>query len=90
MSLGKLIPIVNALTQPDKLELFKLLVSKIPKADLQVIFSATEHPVGSPYDFTEAADIMKQTIDRHLFGSRSIRLMEMVCERLLGQRSIKI
>jgi hypothetical protein len=62
MSLVQLIPIINDLSQPDKLELFKLLAAQIPEADLQVIFSATEYPVGSPYDLTETADIMKQMI----------------------------
>jgi hypothetical protein len=62
MSLVQLIPIVNDLSQPDKLELFKLLAAQIPEADLQVIFSATEYPVCSPYESTEAADIMKQMI----------------------------
>ncbi len=62
MSLIQLIPIVNDLSQPDKLELFKLLAAQIPEADLQVIFSATEYPVCSPYESTEAADIMKQMI----------------------------
>ncbi len=62
MSLVQLIPIVNDLSQQDKLKLFKLLVSQIPEADLQVIFSATEYPMCSPYDSTEAADIMNQMI----------------------------
>lgn len=62
MSLVQLIPIVNDLSQPDKLELFKLLASQIPEADLQVIFSAAEYPVYLPYESTEAADIMKQMI----------------------------
>jgi hypothetical protein len=62
MSLFQLIPIVNDLSQPDKLELFKLLAAQIPEADLQVIFSATKYPVCSPYESTEAADIMKQMI----------------------------
>lgn len=62
MSLVQLIPIVNDLSQPDKLELSKLLVSQVPEADLQVIFSATAYPVCSPYNSTEAADIMNQMI----------------------------
>jgi hypothetical protein len=62
MSLVQLIPIVNDLSQPDKLELFKLLAPQIPEADLQVIFSATEYLVCSPYESTEAADIMNQMI----------------------------
>jgi hypothetical protein len=62
MSLVQLIPIVNDLSQPDKLELFKLLATQIPEADLQVIFSATAYPVCLPYELTEAADIMKQMI----------------------------
>jgi hypothetical protein len=68
MSLVQLIPIINDLSQPDKLELFKLLAAQIPESDLQVIFSATEYPVGSPYESTEAADIMKQMIK----GDRAI------------------
>jgi hypothetical protein len=63
MSLVQLIPIVNNLSQSEKLELFELLASQIPEADLQIIFSATEYPVFSPYDSTEAADIMKQMIE---------------------------
>jgi hypothetical protein len=62
MSLIQLIPIINDLSQPDKLTLFKLLTSQIPEADLQVIFSATEYPVYSPYDCIEAADIIQQMI----------------------------
>jgi hypothetical protein len=62
MSLVQLIPIINYLSQPDKLTLFKLLTSQIPESDLQVIFSETEYPVYSPYDCIEAADIMKQMI----------------------------
>jgi hypothetical protein len=62
MSLIQLIPIINDLSQPDKLTLFKLLTSQIPEADLQVIFSATEYPVYSPYDCTEAAHIIQQMI----------------------------
>ena len=62
MSLVQLIPIVNNLSQPEKLERFELLASQIPEADLQIIFSATEYSIFSPYDSTEAADIMKQMI----------------------------
>ncbi|MEG4269878.1 hypothetical protein QUA26_27205 [Microcoleus sp. Pol12A4] len=42
MSLAELIPLVNSLSQSDKLSLFKLLAGQIPKAELQVIFSASE------------------------------------------------
>jgi hypothetical protein len=58
MSLAELIPLVNNLSQSDKLSLFKLLVAQIPDAELQVIFSASEYPVWSPYDATEAANIL--------------------------------
>ena len=50
MSLAELIPLVNNLSQPDKLTLFKLLAAQIPDAELQVIFSASEYPIWSPYD----------------------------------------
>lgn len=62
MSLAELIPLVNSLSQSDKLSLFKLLAVQIPKAELQVIFSASEYPVWSPYDATEAANILMQMI----------------------------
>lgn len=62
MSLTELIPLVNNLSQPDKLSLFKLLAEQIPDAELQAIFSASEYPVWSPYDATEAADILMQMI----------------------------
>jgi hypothetical protein len=62
MSLSELIPLVNNMSQSDKLSLFKLLASQIPEAELQVIFSASEYPVWSPYDATEAANILSQMI----------------------------
>jgi hypothetical protein len=62
MSLTDLIPLVNDLSQTDKLSLFKLLATQIPDAELQAIFSASEYPVWSPYDATEAADILMQLI----------------------------
>jgi hypothetical protein len=62
MSLGELIPLVKNLSQADKLSLFKLLAAQIPDAELQVIFSASEYPIWSPYNATEAADILMQMI----------------------------
>ncbi|AFZ00242.1 hypothetical protein [Calothrix sp. PCC 6303] len=62
MSLTDLIPLVNNLNQSDKLSLFKLLAAQIPHAELQVIFSASEYPIWSPYDATEAANILMQMI----------------------------
>lgn len=62
MSFAELIPLVNKLSQPDKLSLFKLLATQIPDAELQAIFSASEYPIGSPYDATEAANILLQMI----------------------------
>ncbi len=62
MSLAELIPLVDSLSQSDKLSLFKLLAVQIPKAELQAIFSASEYPVWSPYDATEAANILMQMI----------------------------
>ncbi len=62
MSLAHLLPLVNDLSQSDKLALLKLLAAQIPEADLQVIFSATEYPVSSPYNSLEAADILMQMI----------------------------
>ncbi|BAZ82089.1 hypothetical protein H6F47_01290 [Sphaerospermopsis sp. FACHB-1094] len=50
MSLAELIPLVNNLSQSDKLSLLKLLAKQIPNAELQVIFSASEYPIWSPYD----------------------------------------
>jgi hypothetical protein len=62
MSLTELIPLVNNLSQPDKLSLFKLLAAQVPDAELQLIFSASEYPIWSPYDATEAASILMQMI----------------------------
>jgi hypothetical protein len=62
MSLAELIPLVNNLSQSDKLSLFKLLVAQIPDAELQVIFSASEYPIWSPYNATEAEKILMQMI----------------------------
>jgi hypothetical protein len=62
MSLSEIIPLVNDLSQPDKLSLFKLLAAQVPDAQLQAIFSASEYPVWSPYDATEAANILMQMI----------------------------
>jgi hypothetical protein len=62
MSLSELIPLVTNMSQSDKLSLFKLLASQIPEAELQVIFSASEYPVWSPYDATEAENILMQMI----------------------------
>jgi hypothetical protein len=62
MSLAELIPLVNDLSQSDKLSLFKLLATQVPDAELQAVFSATEYPVRSPCDATEAANILMQMI----------------------------
>jgi len=62
MSLAELIPLVNSLNQSDQLSLFKILATKIPNAELQAIFSASEYPVWSPYDAIEASDILLQMI----------------------------
>jgi hypothetical protein len=62
MSLAEIIPLVNNLSQPDKLSLFKLLAAQVPEAQLQAIFSALEYPVWSPYDATEASSILMQMI----------------------------
>ena len=52
MSLAELIPLVNDLNQSGELTLFKLLAAQVPDAKLRVVFSASESPVGSPYDAT--------------------------------------
>ena len=62
MSLVELLPLVSNLSQSDKLSLFKLLAAQVPEAELQVIFSASEYPVWSPYDATEASNILMQMI----------------------------
>jgi hypothetical protein len=62
MSLSELIPLVNNLSQSDKLSLFKLLSAQVPDSELQAIFSASEYPVWSPYDAMEAANILMQMI----------------------------
>jgi hypothetical protein len=62
MSLAELIPLVKNLSQSDKLSLFKLLAAQIPDAELQIIFSAPEYPIWSPYDAMEAANILMQMI----------------------------
>ena len=62
MPFAELISLVNNLSQADKLSLFKLLAGQIPEAELQVIFSASEYPIWSPYEATEAASILMQMI----------------------------
>ena len=52
MSLAELFPLVNDLNQSGELTLFKLLAAQVPDAKLRVVFSASESPVGSPYDAT--------------------------------------
>jgi hypothetical protein len=42
MSLAELIPLVNDLSQSEKVALFNLLAAQIPDADLRVVFSALE------------------------------------------------
>ncbi|MGB0564804.1 MAG: hypothetical protein ACPGVO_23860, partial [Spirulinaceae cyanobacterium] len=60
MSLTELMPLVNRLSQSDKLSLLKLLAQQLPDAELNVIFSAPEYPIGSLYGATEAANILMQ------------------------------
>ena len=62
MSLAELIPLINNLSQLDKLSLFNLLATQIPDAELQAIFSASEYPIWSHYNATEAANILMQMI----------------------------
>ena len=62
MSLTEIIPLVNNLSQPDKLSLLKLLAAQVPDAQLQAIFSASEYLIWSPYDAVEAANILMQMI----------------------------
>jgi hypothetical protein len=62
MSLTDLMPMVENLSQSDKVALFKRLSTQIPHPDLQAIFSADEYPIGSPYDSFEAAAILMQAI----------------------------
>ena len=62
MSLAELIPLVNNLSQLDKLSLSKLLAAQVPDAQLQAIFSDSEYPIWSPYEATEAASILMQMI----------------------------
>ncbi|PZO38842.1 MAG: hypothetical protein DCF19_15320 [Pseudanabaena frigida] len=62
MSLAELLPLVDNLSQLDKLSLFKLLAAQVSDAELQVIFSASEYPVYSPHDSIEAANILMQMI----------------------------
>jgi hypothetical protein len=69
MSLSELIPLVNNLSQSDKLSLFKFLSAQVPDAELQSIFSASEYPVWSPYDATETANILMQMIQNELKAS---------------------
>jgi hypothetical protein len=72
MSLAELIPLVNDLSQSDKLSLFKLLAAQVPDAELQVIFSASEYPVWSPYHATEAANILMQMIQDDQEGATRV------------------
>lgn len=71
MSLSELIPLVNNLSPSDKLSLFKLLATQVPDGELQAIFSASEYPVWSPYDATEAENILMQMIQNEQKASAS-------------------
>jgi hypothetical protein len=62
MSLAELIFSIDHLSRPEKLSLFKHLAAQIPDAELQAIFSASEYPIWSPYEATEAASILMQMI----------------------------
>jgi hypothetical protein len=62
MSLTELISSIDRLSQPEKLSLFQHLAAQIPDAELQAIFSASEYPIWSPYEATEAASILMQMI----------------------------
>jgi hypothetical protein len=62
MSLTELMPMVENLSQSDKVALFKRLSTQIPNSDLQAIFSADEYPIVSPYDSFEAAAILMPAI----------------------------
>ena len=48
MSLTELLPIVNNLSETDKVELLRILAAQVPDTDLQVIFSDKEHTGSSP------------------------------------------
>lgn len=62
MPLASILPLVDELNNSDKLALLKLLAAQVPDADLQLIFSAKEYSVYSPYNSTEAAEILMQMI----------------------------
>jgi hypothetical protein len=62
MPLASILPLVDELDNSDKLALLKLLAAQVPDADLQLIFSAKEYPVYSPYNSTQAAEILMQMI----------------------------
>ncbi len=84
MSLAELIPLVNNMSQSDKCSLFKLLAAQIPGAELQAIFSASEYPIWSPYEATDAASILMQMIqdDReastHAWHDRNYSLLNLI------------
>jgi hypothetical protein len=62
MPLASILPLVDELNNSDKLALLKLLAAQVPDADPQLIFSAKEYPVSSPYHSAEAAEILMQMI----------------------------
>jgi hypothetical protein len=62
MSLTDLMPMVESLSQSDKVALFKRLSTQIPNPDLQAIFSADKYSIVSPYDSFEAANLLMQAI----------------------------
>jgi hypothetical protein len=62
MSLTDLMPMVESLSQSDKVALFKRLSTQIPNPDLQAILTADEYPIISPYNSFEAATILMQAI----------------------------
>ena len=62
MSLAELLPLVDNLSQPEKLQLMKFLAAQLPNAEIQTFFSAQEYPIGSLYESFEAADVLMQMV----------------------------
>jgi len=72
MSLTELIPLVQDLSEDDRLSLFKFLAMNLPDAELRAVFPAPEYPVVSLYDSTEAASILMQAIEDDREASENV------------------
>ena len=62
MSLAEVLPIVETLSQSEKLNLIKLLTVQFSEPEIKAVFSDREYQVLSLHDSYEAADILMQMV----------------------------